>query len=181
MQLAAIDLNENLAALAARVYDLGEKPTSADTKAATKALVDANPFLRQIAAVPVGTVIDVPPLPTAESAPGATRTEQATAADLVVDRVRAAVALAQRQLFADIEAETQDAQGAIRTARSPALKKLRSATPALGDALPRTIAMAEARVSAAEALRGQQGVVCEQIVKDLTELTQAFAEVQRAG
>lgn len=175
MQLAATDPNESLDALAARVYDLGQKPAPATTKAATKALLEANPFLGQIKGVAAGTVIDVPPLAGAGPASGTTRTEQATAVDLVVDRVRSAVALAQRQLFADIDAETQDAQAAIRLGRSAELKKLRGATPALADTLPRTITAAEARVSAAEALRGRQSAVCKQIVSDLGELTKAFA------
>ncbi|MDQ6744415.1 MAG: hypothetical protein M3Z27_00100 [Actinomycetota bacterium] len=182
MQLAATDPNESLDELAARVYDLGLKPTAAVTEAATKALLEANPFLSELKAVAAGTVIDVPPLPGAGPAPGATRTEQATAVDLVLDRVRSAVALAQRQLFADIDAETRDAEAAITLGRSAELNQLRSVTPGLAGALPGTISAAQERAAAAERLRGRQSAVCQQIVSDLAELARAFeGGVERTG
>lgn len=175
MLLATTDASESLAALAARVYDLGETPTPAATRVATAALVAANPFLKQAAHVPTGTVIDVPPLPNMQPAAGAAGTEQATAAALAADRVRAAAALAQRQLLADVESEIGSAEATVKLGRSAELKQLRSATPGLADALPRTIAVAQDRVTAAKEVGSRQKAVFEQIALDLTELGKAFA------
>lgn len=174
MLLATTDPSESLAALAARVYDLGETPTAGATRAATAALVDANPFLKQAAHVPAGTVIDVPPLPNAQPAAGAVGSEQATAAAMAADRVRAAAALAQRQLLADVETEIGSAQATVKLGRSAELKQLSDATAGLPDALARTIAVAQERVATAKEVGSRQTAVFDQIATDLMELTQTF-------
>jgi hypothetical protein len=176
VHLATTSHAESLELLAARVYDLGEQPSSDAAAAAAKALVEANPFLRQIDDVPAGTVIDVPPLDGATPAAGATRSEQATAASAVADRIGAAAALAQRQLLADIEAELEDARATVKLGDSDKMRQLKRETAGLEEALPQTVAAAEARVGAAEELRERQRDVFAQIARDLGELSKAFGK-----
>lgn len=168
MQLTATRTAESLDALAARVYDLGDKPTQAATRAAAKALAEANPFLRRIDDVPAGTVVDVPPLPKGELRPGTTTGEDEVVVALLFDRVRAAAALIQRQLLADLDREAQDARDTISLARSGELKKLRGR--GLSEALTRTVTAAEERGAAADALRSRSDAVIAQITTDLADL-----------
>ena len=168
MQLTATRPAESLDALAARVYDLGDKPTQAATRAAAKALAEANPFLRQIDDVPAGTVVEVPPFDKGEVRPGATTGEDEAVVELLFDRVRAAASLIQRQLLADLDREAQDARDTIKLARSGELKKLRG--PGLSEALTRTVAAAEARSASVDALRSRSDAVIAQIAADLADL-----------
>lgn len=172
MQLAATLPNESLEGLAARVYDLGEKPSQAAARAAAKALADANPFLRRLADVPPGTVVEVPPPEKGEYRPGATQGEDAIATGLVLDHVQAAAGLVARQLAADLEAEIADAGATLQLARSAELKRLK--TPGLAEALPKTIAVAEARAATAKELRSRQDAMLGQLASDLDALIGAY-------
>ncbi len=175
MQLTVTAPNETLEALAVRVYDLGEKPSQAATREAAKALAEANPVLRRIADVPAGTVVEVPPIERGTVRTGATQGEAPATAVLVAEKVAAAAALAQRQLLADIDAETGDAKDTVKLARSAEVKKLRTDAPELSDVLPQTIAAADARGADAGELRKRQQAVFAQIAVDLGDLTTAFA------
>lgn len=171
MRFATTAANESLEELAARVYDLGEKPSQAAVRAATKALAQANPFLRRLADVPPGTVVDVPPPDQGEHRAGATHGEEAIATGLVLDHVRAAVTLIARRLAADLEAELEDAGATLQRARSAELKRLTA--PGLAEALPKTIAAAEARAATAKELRSRQDAMLDQLAGDLDALTRA--------
>lgn len=169
MQLAATRPDETLEALAARVYDLGEKPTQATTKAAAKALADANPFLRRIADVPPGTVVDVPPFEKAQARAGETERDDAVVAGLVLDHVGAAAALFARQFAADLDAEAADAEETVKLARSAELKRMK--TPGLTEALKDTVTAAEHRAATVKELRTRHDAVLEQLARDLADLT----------
>ncbi len=174
MRLTTTAPDESLEALAARVYELGERPAQAAVRRAAKALADANPFLRRIDEVPAGTVVAVPPIERAEVRAGATERVDATAALLVADRVRAAAALAQRQLLADLDAESGAARATMELARSEELQEVRGDTPALDDVLARTFDAARARGLGTEELRDRQQDVFTQIADDLAELMSTF-------
>ncbi len=178
MQLASTLPSETLEELAARVYDLGEKPSPAVVRAAATALRDANPFLERPADVPTGTVVDVPPLDDAAYRPGATQGEDALATGLVLDHVQAAASLIARQLAADLEAEAADASATLELARSDELTRLK--TPGLEEALPRTIAVAQARAETAKELRSRQDAVLGQLSADLDALTGAYRGPERS-
>jgi hypothetical protein len=179
MQLAATRPNETVEALAARVYDLGEKPSRAATRAAAKALTEANPFLAKLDDVPPGSVVDVPPLDKIPHRPGATQDEDAVVTSAVLDHVRAAAALLARQLAADLEAELADADATVRLAGSDELRRLE--TPGLAEALPHTIAAAGARADAARDLRSRQDAVLAQLARDLDELSAGFTPQEQSG
>jgi hypothetical protein len=171
MQFATTLPDESLEALAARVYDLGEKPPPTAVRAAAKALADANPFLRKLADVPPGTVVEVPRLEQGGRRPGTTQGEDAIASGLVLDHVEAAAALVARQLAADLDAETADADATLQLARSDELKRLDA--PGLADAMARTVAAAEARAASAKELRSRQEAMLGQLARDLDELAAA--------
>jgi hypothetical protein len=168
MQFATTQPDESLEALAARVYDFGERPPPAAVRAAAKALADANPILRKPADVPPGTVVEVPRLDEGGHRAGATQGEDAVAAGLVLDHVQAAAALVARQLAADLDAETADADATLQLARSDELKRLDA--PGLPEALKRTVAAAEARAASAKELRSRQDAMLGQLASDLEEL-----------
>ena len=169
MQLATTLPNEGVEALAARVYDLGDAPSQATTRAAAKALTAANPFLSHPADVAPGTVVEVPPMAAREYRAGATEREDAVATALLLDHVRAAADLVARQLAADLEAELADAAATRTLARSAELKRLK--TPGLAEALTETVAAAEARTTSAEELRTRHAAVLAQLADDLAALT----------
>jgi hypothetical protein len=171
MQLTATLPDESLEALAARVYDLGDKPPQARVRAAARALRDANPALRRMAAVPPGTVVEVPPLEEAAHRPGATMNEDAVATGLVGDHVAAAAVLLGRRLFEDLSAEISDADETLKLARSPELRRAKA--PGLEEALPQTVAAAEARAAAAKELQARREAVLGQLAADLRSLTGA--------
>jgi hypothetical protein len=171
MQLAATLPNESLEQLAVRVYDLGEKPSQAAARAAARALADANPFLSRIADVPPGTVVEVPPLAQGAYRQGTTQGEDAVATGLVLDHVQAAAALIARQLAADLEAEAADAGATLKLARSAELRRLK--TPGLAEALPKTVAAAQARAARATELRSRQDAMLGQLASDLDALSGA--------
>jgi hypothetical protein len=173
MRLAATRPNESLEELAARVYDLGEAPSQTATRAAVRALADANPFLRKLDDVPPGTVVEVPPIEKGDYRPGATEDEDAVVAGLVLDHVQAAAGLIARQLAADIDAEISDAGTTLKLARSAELKQ--ADAPGLAEALPKTIAAAEARAASAKELRSRQDAVLGQLASDLRGLTAAHS------
>jgi hypothetical protein len=172
MQLASTLPSESLEELAARVYDLGEEPSPAVVRAATTALREANPFLERPADVPPGTVVDVPPLDDATYRRGATQGEDALATRLVLEHVHAAASLLARQFAADLEAEAADASATLELARSDELTQLK--TPGLAEALPRTIAAAEARAATAKELRSRQDAVLGQLAADLDALSTGY-------
>jgi hypothetical protein len=171
MQLATTRPDESLDQLAARVYDLGEQPSRSAVRAAARALTDANPFLHRLADVPPGTVVAVPPPPQGEHRRSATQHEDALATGLVLDQVQAAAALIARQLTADVEAELADAGATLKLARSAELKRQKA--PGLAEALPHTIAAAEARSERAKELRSRQRAVLRQLAGDLDALARA--------
>jgi hypothetical protein len=171
MQFATTLPDESVEALAARVYDLGERPPPTAVRAAAKALADANPFLRKGVDVPPGTVVEVPRLEQGGHRPGATQGEDAVASGLVLDHVQAAAALVARQLAADLDAETADADATLQLARSDELKRLDA--PGLAEALKGTVAAAEARAASAKELRSRQEAMLGQLASDLDELTAA--------
>jgi hypothetical protein len=169
MRLTTTIPNESLDALAARVYDLGDKPTQAAKRAAAKALADANPFLSRLADVPAGTVVAVPPIDKGEVRLGATQGEDEIVSGLVLDHVSAAAALVARQLAADFAAEVAGTGTTLKLARSAELN--RSKTPGLAEALAKTIKAAEARAANAKELRSRQDAMLRQLASDLSELT----------
>lgn len=179
MQLTATRPAEALEDLATRVYDLGDKPTRAATRAAAEALVDANPFLRQMDDVPAGTVVEVPPFDKGEVRPGTTTGEEGVVVELLFDRVRAAASLLRRQLLADLDREAQDARDTIKLARSGELKKLRA--PDLSKTLSRTVKAAEARGASVDALRSRSDAVIEQIAVDLADWAGAPPDSEAAS
>lgn len=169
MHLTATLPDESTEALATRVYDLGDKPSQARIRAAARALRDANPALRRMADVPAGTVVEVPPLEDAPHRPGATMTDDAVATGLVRDHVAAAAALLGRRLFEDLSAEISDADETLKRARSPELRRAKA--PGLDEALPETVAAAEARAAAAKELQSRRDAVLGQLAADLRGLT----------
>jgi hypothetical protein len=171
MQLTATLPDESIEALAARVYDLGEKPSQAKVRAAVQALRQANPVLRKMSDVQAGTVVEVPPLEEGEQRPGATVSEDAVAAGLVRDHVAAAAALLGRQLFEDLAAELSEADETLELARSPELRQAQA--PGLEEALKETVTAAEARAAAVEELRSRREAVLAQLAADLRDLTGA--------
>jgi hypothetical protein len=179
MHFAATRPDESLEGLATRVYDLGDKPSEAAVRAATGALADANPFLRELAGVPTGTVVEVPPLEKGEYRPGATHGEDAIAGTVVLEHVQAAAALVARQLGADLDAEAQEARETLDLAGSDDVRK--RDTPGLPEALETTVAAAEARAASAKDLRARQDAVLTQLTADLGELTGVHRRGEGAG
>ena len=178
MQLASTLPSEGVEALAARVYDLGEKPSATAVRGAVKALTAANPFLERPDDVSPGTVVEVPPLEDVPYRPGATNDEDALATGLVLDHVQAAAALIARQLAADLDAEVADAGATLELAASDELTALK--TPGLAEALPRTIAAAEARAATAKELRSRQDAVLGQLAADLDALSAGYRGPERS-
>jgi hypothetical protein len=174
MQLTVTLPDESFEALATRVYDLGDRPSQADVRAAVRALKDANPAMRKAADTPPGSVVEVPPLEDAAHRPGATVSEDAVAAGFVSEHVTAAAALLGRRLFEDISAELSEAKSTLKLARSQELR--RAKVPGLAEALPQTVAAAEARAAAAEELRSRRDAVLGQLAADLRDLTGEQAE-----
>jgi flagellar biosynthesis/type III secretory pathway protein FliH len=168
MQLATTRPDETLEELAARVYDLGDKPTQTAERAAVRALAEANPFLRKGTTVAAGTVVAVPPPEQGQVRAEATTSEDALAGALAGDHVLAAVDLLARQLTADLEADAADAEETVKRAKDAELKRAKAT--GLAEALRQATAAAEARRTWADELRTRQAAVLDQIAADVEQL-----------
>jgi hypothetical protein len=170
MRLALTQSGETLEQLATRVYAL-DKPSASQLKTATTALSTANPFLRKPEEVPAGTVLEVPEQQGLEGG-------QAPApilAGLAADQLRGAIALAQNELSASIDAEIAEGKASAKLARSRELKNATGDVEASDQGTLRLLAgNAEQRVTDAQSLRGFQQHAFTQIAADLDNLIAAL-------
>lgn len=174
MQLAATIENETLADLVARVYTFDEGASAKTTRAARQALVDANPYLADLAQVPPGTVFTVPDVDGAEPS-AATEDAGPMVGTIAVQQLRGAVALTAEQLQNDLDAELADARNAAALIKPAALKG--AGVAALADQKPLLAQVTQAaagRVERAQALQKYQTQAFAQIEKDLVALALAF-------
>jgi hypothetical protein len=173
MRFAVTMENETLDALAVRVYAFEGKPTQATQRAAAKALTDANPFLRRLDEVPPGTVVAIPDLDQARPTDEA-RDPEAMIAGLVADQLRGAVALTQRMLSDDVEAELGETRESIKLLRSAEARQLGRENAWLKDQIPRITEAANTRMEAARELERYQQQAFAQLDKDLEGLLKTF-------
>jgi hypothetical protein len=170
MQIALTRSGETLEQLATRVYAL-KNPTASQLKTATAALSDANPFLRKPDDVPEGTVLAVPQQDGLEGGDAPAPVVGGVAAD----QLRGAIALAQQQLSASLDAEIASGKTSAKIARSRVLKSAASDQATLSDdTLPLLAGNAEQRVSDAQSLRTYQKGVFTQIGTDLDAMLAAL-------
>ena len=174
MQLAATIENETLDDLVTRVYAFDAGAPAKTIRAARQALVDANPYLANLAQVPPGTVFTVPDVPGAQPS-AATEDAGPMIGTIGVQQLRGAVALSAQQLQTDLDAEIADARNATALTKATALKGAGVAAGADQKPLLAEVAQAAAgRVERAQALQKYQKQAFAQIEKDLVALVSAF-------
>lgn len=172
MRVAVTRSDETIEQLATRVYGL-EKPSAAVLRAATGTLSETNPFLRRLSDVPPGTVLAVPDLEHATENAAAEPAEPLVAR-LAVNQLRGALALLERQLSGDVDAEIADARASAKLARSSELKAFGREAPSLSQDLTGLAKAAEGRADDARALRDHQRQVFDRINADLEEVLRAL-------
>lgn len=173
MRFAVTMENETLDALAGRVYAFEGKPTQAAQRVAAKALTDANPFLRRLDEVPPGTVVAIPEIEAARPS-DETRDPEPMIGGLVVEQLRGAVALAQRVLTDDVDAEIAETRESVSLLRSAEVRRLGKENAWLKEQLPNITDTATSRRDDARELQRYGKQAFAQVDKDLEELLKTF-------
>lgn len=173
MRFTSTVAGETIDVLVARSYSLGSTPSNAMTEQAHAALIDANPFLSALDAVPDGTVVAIPDVRGVEISDQALSSEQAAVA-VTGDQLGGALGLAARNLMASIAGGIDAASGSLQEFGGPEITKLAEANEQLSQALPQLIQTATARVEAGRQLEEYSKVALAQFEQDLQALQGAF-------
>ncbi|HEV2387297.1 MAG TPA: hypothetical protein VGS20_08585 [Candidatus Acidoferrales bacterium] len=164
MRFASFKGEKTINDLVSRLFNIKGPGSSAAQKQAASSLIAANPQLKDLAAVPVGTVLSVPDLPhpvnLAElTPPPAVLLSQPGA--LALDRLGAL-----RQTVAAVAATgTSDANATIALVQNPDVQAAAAQNPALAQLLPQIAQQAQADL---------QEIQTEQALYD-----QAIAQMQQ--
>jgi hypothetical protein len=175
MRFTATRSSESLDDLVTRAYAFERKPRSADLRAARRALVDANPFLKRLDDVPPETVVSVPPIEEAEPA-GETTEVGPLAVTAMLARLRSGVEALAASLEADLEREVTASRETISLAGSAEVKRLAGSDPAVAGEARETRKAVEARIGEAQALEEYRRAAFAQVERDADELLAAFSE-----
>lgn len=173
MRFTSTLAGETLDDLVTRCYGLGNAASNDLIERARTGLLEANPFLATLDAVPDGTLVAVPDLPGLEISPQALSADQAATA-VTADQLAGALGLATRALLASIAGAAQDASESLQELDGPEIKKLAGADEQLSTALPQLIQAATARVEAGRQLEAYSSTAFAQLDKDLASLRSAF-------
>lgn len=173
MRIATTRASEPVEELAARVYKFEGEASDAALRSASKALRDANPFLRKLSEVPEGTVVVVPELEKAAPARGTQRLEAASS-ELVVARLREAAAQAIELLSAELDDELGDARDSLEVLRSSETRRVTRADDEARRLREDTEKAINERMAAAERLGEYRQQVAEQVERDLDELLETL-------
>jgi hypothetical protein len=154
-----------------RLLDLTPAETKAVVKRAEAALLEANPSLRNLTALPRGAVLVAPAvegLQQTTAVAGLNAGEQAYLRAMAKD-----LAAAQKDLAAALGNQVKEAQATVSTLQSDAVKPLAPyLSPADLEAMKKRAA---AEASAAEQLLKTQGQVSARLVKDLEDQAKAVS------
>lgn len=173
MQLTSITRDESLDDLVARSYDLGTAPSKAMLGRARAALIEANPFLQNLGAVPEGTMVAIPDLPGATAGVETVAPEQA-ALGVGTDQFGGAVGLAASELMDALAAEAVATNGSLQALKAAEIKKLARGNEQLSAALPELIRAASARIEAGRGIQEYSNAAIAHMEADLAALRGAF-------
>jgi hypothetical protein len=175
MRFTATRSGESLDDLVARAYAFQGRPKSAELRAARRALVDANPFLKRFDDVPPTTVVTVPPTEKAEPA-AETSDLGPLAVGAMLARLRSGVEALATSLEADLERDLATSRETISLAGSADVRRLTRADPAVANEAKETRKALEARIESAQALEQYRRTVFAQLEQDADELLSAFGQ-----
>jgi hypothetical protein len=162
-----------LAELVVLAYQIPAERLATITKRAERALLQANPQLRDVVEVPPGAVIAVPEVEGAEPSDEAAELETAVGRPLA-DQVREAFAGAVASLGEAVEREEAGTRETLELLRSRDVRRLAEEEPEVKERLAGIGKESNARLKAAEALRKELDAVKEQLGRDLEELLDAL-------
>ena len=169
MQLTSITRDESLDDLVARSYDLGTAPSKALLGRARAALLQANPFLQNLGAVPEGTMVAIPDLPGAAASAETVAPEQA-ALGVGTDQFGGVVALAASDLMAELAGTAEDANASLQALKAAEIKKLARVNEQLSAALPELMQAASARLEAGRGIEEYSKAAFAEMEADLAAL-----------
>ena len=171
MSFAIFKGESSVKALVNRLFGLSSKSSPATVDQATSALLDANPQLQNISAVPVGTVITVPatapPLVPAQAAPATVARSIA-----VASQTRQTLDLLSQRL-ADIDTRTADAVNSLLTlAQSTQAQTLAQSLPDLKAQLPTLVSSLQTTASETKASQDMRSQALSAVRSSLQGLAQ---------
>ena len=165
---------ETLEALVARAYDVPAGAPKAVAKRAQTAIVDANPFLKAMDAVPDATIVAVPDVEGA-TASAATDDADRTALGAAVSQFSGTAPAALEAILGDLRQTAAETAGSLELLRSPELRKLARENEQLRAALPAMNKLASARIDAQQRLETMAREALAQVQSELDGLRDAFA------
>jgi hypothetical protein len=179
MQFVTISKPAPLEQIAVELYAVEAKRGGEATKQAAAALREANPHLKDLEAIPRGTIIAVPDkeglTPRAASDHAAEPPPSLTAA---LTQVTSALSLTGENLMAAHRDDIDDAKATVSRAGSKDFAKLID-TDELKAALAATVKNAEARIKATEASRDALTTTLKQARADIDDLQRRFGAAGR--
>jgi hypothetical protein len=167
MRYATTQGDESMTALAARIFGVG--PRTQVARRAAKALRKANPALAEVASLPKGTPIAVPPV---EGGKPAVRLRDLSdfAARGAFRATRAEAEPLGELVAAIADAREASADAHLKRLRSAAIKRAAKDDPATAERVKRAIARAEGEQAAAKALRAAQRRATPKLAQDIARL-----------
>lgn len=168
MSFAIFNGEKNLAELAARLFQLRGTGSKTAIKQAGDALLRANPQLKDIGKLPVGSVIVVPP-----DAPIVHASQSATPAHLVrafaAERTMQLLSTLDTRLAA-VESNAGEAAADIfKLAKSKQAQAATANNPTLRAALPAIVKSAQAKIDTSKNSQSERTKAIAQVRKDLTQ------------
>lgn len=168
MSFAIFNGEKNVADLAARLFQLRGTASKTAIKQASDALLRANPQLKDIGKLPVGSVIVVP-----ADAPIVHASQSPTPAHLV----RAFAAERTMQLLSTLDTRLAAVEGNAADAAADILKQAKSKqaqaaaadNPTLGAVLPAIVKSAQAKIDNSKSSQDERTKAIAQVRKDLTQ------------
>jgi hypothetical protein len=173
MAFTTVQDEGTVAALVSRIFGVDER--SAVARRAAKALVEANPELKDLRSLAPGTMIEVPEVKGAEPVEALWPSADVAAA-VVLGGLRAGLDLLDTGLRAVAEEAESDARERLKALRSAEVKRLAREEPQVAVALGLAASDAEADVAAARALRGEYRRALPELRQNLNVLLELLKD-----
>lgn len=169
MRLASFEGERRISDLVGRLYRISGPRAAARAREAQRALLEANPHLRELRRVPEGALIVVPDVPEAE--PAGQRPEAPRPA---LEALAEALARGAEAVTASVAEQATRAEQEARALTAREIKAAARTAPGLEEALARAAAAAEERAKRARALRAESEQALAQLADDLRVLVESM-------